>query len=90
MDHCEEMMKAEAAKPAGERIDFVSVTTPNHTHAAVAQAALKAGFHVVCDKPMTFDLAEAESLCKTVEETKKVFSLTHTYTATRWFVRLVK
>lgn len=76
----EEMMKAEAAKPAGERIDFVSVTTPNHTHAAIAKAALKAGFHVVCDKPMTFDLAEAEDLCKTVEETGKVFSLTHTYT----------
>lgn len=76
----EEMMTAEAAKPEGERIDFVSVTTPNHTHAAIAQAALKAGFHVVCDKPMTFDLTEAEDLCDTVEETKKVFALTHTYT----------
>ncbi len=75
-----EMMAAEAAKPAGERIDFVSVTTPNHTHAEIAKAALEAGFHVVCDKPMTFDLAQAEDLVQTVEKTKKVFSLTHTYT----------
>ncbi len=75
-----DMMAAEAAKPVGERIDFVSVTTPNHTHFEIAKAALEAGFHVVCDKPMTFDLAQAEELVATVEKTKKVFSLTHTYT----------
>ena len=74
------MFEAEAKKPAGERIDFVSVTTPNHTHFAVAKAALEAGFHVVCDKPMTFDLAQAEELAQLVDKSKSVFALTHNYT----------
>ena len=74
------MFEAESKKPAGERIDFVSVTTPNHTHFEVAKAALEAGFHVVCDKPMTFDLAQAEELAKLVDNSKSVFALTHNYT----------
>lgn len=74
------MFEAEAKKPDGERIDFVSVTTPNHTHFEVAKAALEAGFHVVCDKPMTFDLAQAEELAKLVDNSKSVFALTHNYT----------
>ncbi len=74
------MFEAESKKPAGERIDFVSVTTPNHTHFEVAKAALEAGFHVVCDKPMTFDLAQAEELAKLVDKSKSVFALTHNYT----------
>ena len=76
----EAMFEAEAKKPAGERIDFVSVTTPNHTHFAVAKAALEAGFHVVCDKPMTFDLAQAEELAQLVDKSRSVFALTHNYT----------
>ena len=75
-----EMFEAEAKKPVGERIDFVSVTTPNHTHFEVAKAALQAGFHVVCDKPMTFDLAQAEDLAQLVDKSKSVFALTHNYT----------
>lgn len=74
------MLEAEAKKPIGERIDFVSVTTPNHTHFEVAKAALLAGFHVVCDKPMTFDLAQAEELAKLVDHSQSVFALTHNYT----------
>jgi predicted dehydrogenase len=74
------MFEAESKKPVGERIDFVSVTTPNHTHFEVAKAALQAGFHVVCDKPMTFDLAQAEELAKIVDHSKSVFALTHNYT----------
>ncbi len=74
------MFETEAKKPVGERIDFVSVTTPNHTHFEVAKAALEAGFHVVCDKPMTFDLAQAEELAKLVDKSKSVFALTHNYT----------
>jgi hypothetical protein len=70
------MFESEAKKPVGERIDFVSVTTPNHTHFEVAKAALEAGFHVVCDKPMTFDLAQAEELAKLVDKSKSVFALT--------------
>jgi predicted dehydrogenase len=74
------MFAQEAKKPLGERVDFVSVTTPNSTHFEVAKAALEAGFHVVCDKPMTFDLAQAEELAAIVDKSKSVFALTHNYT----------
>lgn len=75
-----EMFEKEAAKPEGERIDFVSITTPNHVHFEVAKAAIEAGFNVVCDKPMTFDLAQAEDLAKLVDDSDVVFALTHNYT----------
>lgn len=76
----QEMFDKERQLPEGERIDFVSVTTPNHTHYEIAKAAVEAGFHVVCDKPMTFDLAQAEDLAKTVDNSQVVFALTHNYT----------
>jgi predicted dehydrogenase len=76
----EEMARAEAALPAEERIDFVAIVTPNFLHAPVATTFLKAGFHVVCDKPMTLTLDEAKALRATVRETGKVFALTHNYT----------
>lgn len=76
----EEMAAKEAALPEGERIDFVSIVTPNHLHAPVATAFLKAGFHVVCDKPMTHTLADAQSLFATAQASGKVFALTHNYT----------
>jgi predicted dehydrogenase len=76
----QEMIEKELRLPEGERIDFVSVTTPNHAHFEVAKAALEAGFHVVCDKPMTFDLAQAEELAKLADNSKSVFALTHNYT----------
>ena len=75
-----EMAKAEAALPADERIDFVAIVTPNFLHAPVATTFLKAGFHVVCDKPMTLNLKEAKALRDTVRKTGKVFALTHNYT----------
>lgn len=75
-----EMARAEAALPEGERIDFVSIVTPNHLHFPVAKTFLEAGFHVICDKPMTFDVAEALELKQVVEDSGKVFALTHNYT----------
>ena len=75
-----EMARAEAARPAAERLDFVVIVTPNHQHFPPARLFLEAGFNVVCDKPATFDLAEALSLRKIVARTKKVFVLTHNYT----------
>ena len=74
------MAAAESKLPANERIDFVSIVTPNHVHFPPAKAFLEAGFHVVCDKPMTFDLAEAKELRDLVKSTGKVFALTHNYT----------
>jgi predicted dehydrogenase len=76
----EAMAWAEAALPAEERIDFVAIVTPNFLHAPVATTFLKAGFHVVCDKPMTLNLKEARALRDTVRKTGKVFALTHNYT----------
>ncbi|MCA9133798.1 MAG: Gfo/Idh/MocA family oxidoreductase, partial [Planctomycetales bacterium] len=76
----QEMFAQEQQRPAEERIDFVSVTTPNHTHFAIAKAAVEAGFHVVCDKPMTFDLPQAEELAALVDRSQVVFALTHNYT----------
>jgi predicted dehydrogenase len=76
----EAMAKAEAALPADERINFVSIVTPNFLHAPVATTFLKAGFHVICDKPMTLTLKEAKALRETVRKSGKVFALTHNYT----------
>jgi predicted dehydrogenase len=75
-----EMMEKEAALPEGERMDFVTIVTPNHMHYPVAVAALDAGFHVVCDKPVTFSLAEARKLAVRVKESRRLFCLTHNYT----------
>ncbi len=75
-----EMAEKEAALPPGERIDFVSIVTPNHTHFPVARTFIDAGFHIVCDKPMTTTLEDAEALCRLVKERDVVFALTHNYT----------
>ena len=75
-----EMMAGEAARPADDRMDFVVVATPNHTHHPIANAALEAGFHVMSDKPVTYNLAEAEQLEALAAEKDLVFGLTHNYT----------
>src|SRR5947208_8958371 len=74
------MAEKESKLPADQRIDFVSVATPNHTHFDVAKTFAEAGFNVMCDKPMTFDLAQAEELAKIVQKTGVVFAVTHNYT----------
>ncbi len=76
----EEMIIKEKEMPLGERMDFVSIVTPNHLHYEPARLALENGFHVVCDKPMTFNREEAEKLAQLVKDTGLVFALTHTYT----------
>lgn len=75
-----ELIERESARPAGDRVDFIAVATPNHTHYEIARAAVEAGFNVVCDKPMTFDLAQAEALGEAVDRSSVVFALTHNYT----------
>ena len=75
-----EMAKREAALPPDKRIDFVTIVTPNLYHFDAARTFLEAGFHVICDKPMTCNLAEAKELKSMMNKTGKVFALTHTYT----------
>ena len=74
------MLKAESALPKGERVDFVSICTPNFTHYPIATACLEAGFNVMCEKPMTMTVDEAVSLQKLVRKTGLTFGLLHTYT----------
>jgi predicted dehydrogenase len=76
----QEMVDAEKKLPEGERVDFVSVATPNHTHFEIARAFAEAGFNVLCDKPLTFDLPQAEELARVVQKTGVVFAVTHNYT----------
>lgn len=76
----QELIEREKKLPETERVDFISVATPNHTHYEIARAAIEAGFNVVCDKPLTFDLAQAEDLARLVKEKKVVFGVTHNYT----------
>ena len=71
---------AEVESKRADKVDFVSIATPNHTHFEIAKTFAEEGFNVVCDKPMTFDLAQAEELLKIVEKAGIVFAVTHNYT----------
>ena len=73
----EEMAKAESQRDDG--IDFVSITTPNHTHYAVAKYFLEHGIHVVCEKPLCFTVQEAEELVRLSKEKNLFFAVTYTY-----------
>lgn len=75
----EEMIKRESELPDGERMDFISIVTPNHLHYAPAKMALEYGFHVISDKPLCFSFDEAIELKQLVEKTGLLFGLTHTY-----------
>jgi predicted dehydrogenase len=75
-----EMAKAESKMPPGERIDFVSIVTPNKMHFPIAKIFAESGIHIICDKPMTYSLAEARELVDVVEQSGIVFALTHNYT----------
>ncbi|HVJ33279.1 MAG TPA: Gfo/Idh/MocA family oxidoreductase [Terriglobia bacterium] len=74
----EKMAKAEAKRPDG--IEVVAIVTPNHMHAPVATAFLKAGIHVICDKPLTATLKEAEGLAKLAAKSGRIFAVTYNYT----------
>ncbi|HUY32700.1 MAG TPA: Gfo/Idh/MocA family oxidoreductase [Pirellulales bacterium] len=76
----QDLIAGELKRPAEDRVDFVSVATPNHTHFAIAKAAVEAGFNVICDKPMTYDLAQAEQLAAVVDKSGVVFAVSHNYT----------
>jgi len=73
------MIAAEQALPAEERIDAVAIVTPNHLHAPMAIAALNAGFHVMCEKPIAMSLAEAQDIAKAARDSGRHFALAFTY-----------
>lgn len=76
----QELIEKELALPEDQRIDFISIATPNHMHFEIAKAAVDAGFNVICDKPLTLDLQQAEDLLAAVEKSGVVFAVTHNYT----------
>jgi predicted dehydrogenase len=76
----QQMIEGELKLPEGERIDFVTITTPNNWHFPIARDFLKAGFNVMCEKPMTINVKEAKELQQLVKKTRTVFGLMHNYT----------
>jgi len=76
----EEMIKGEVTRAAEDRMDFISIVTPNHMHFPPAKLALENGFHVLSDKPATFNLAEAKELAALVKKSGLLYGLTHNYT----------
>jgi len=74
------LLDDELKRPAHERIDFVSIVTPNHVHFPVAQAFVEAGFHVVCDKPLVHTREQADALVAAVARKGTVFAVTYNYT----------
>jgi predicted dehydrogenase len=76
----QEMIEAETKLPSTERIDFVSIVTPNNMHFPIAKAFAEANINAICDKPMTYSLEEALELLKVVNNSGIVFALTHNYT----------
>jgi predicted dehydrogenase len=78
-DDYESMAEAEAKRSGG--IEAVAIVTPNHMHAGPTYAFLKAGVHVICDKPLTVSLAEGKKMKAAVDKSDRIFALTHNYTA---------
>jgi predicted dehydrogenase len=76
----QELLADELARPLEQRIDFVSIVTPNHVHYPVAQAFVDAGFHVVCDKPLVHTSIQAQALVDAVARQGTVFGVTYNYT----------
>jgi predicted dehydrogenase len=76
----DELIKTESAMPAGEKMEVIAIVTPNALHFPFAKSLLNAGFHLVCEKPMTMTVEEAEELELLVAKKNLTFSLTHTYT----------
>ena len=76
----QQMIRTEASLPSDERMDLVSIVTPNHVHFDPIMMALENGFHVVCDKPLCLTVAEAKQIQSKVKSSGLIFGLTHTYT----------
>ncbi|GGD78906.1 Gfo/Idh/MocA family protein [Lacimicrobium alkaliphilum] len=79
-DSYQQLFEQEASLPADQRMEFVSIVTPNHLHFEIARLALESGFHVLCDKPATLTLDEARELAVVQKRSGRLYALTHTYT----------
>jgi predicted dehydrogenase len=68
-----------AERGRSDRMEAVAIVTPNHLHYPVARAALQAGFHVICDKPLTISVAEADELVQLAADANRIFAVTYNY-----------
>lgn len=75
----QELLDSESKLPEDQRVQFVSIATPNFTHCEIACSAMEAGLHVVCDKPMTTNGDDAAKMVRAAESTGRVFALSHNY-----------
>lgn len=75
-----EMLEKESMLPENQRMELVSIVTPNHMHFEPAMLAIQMGFHVICDKPLAFDIEQAYALRDIVKASDRIFALTHNYT----------
>lgn len=75
-----EMVNKESSIGGNQRLDFVSIVTPNSSHFEIASAFIKKGIHIICDKPLTTTVSDADELVRLVHEHNVVFALTHNYT----------
>lgn len=75
------MAEQEAARTGDDRLDFVTIVTPNNTHYEIAKLFLEKGFHIVCDKPLALTVAEAEELAALAKQQDLLFAVTYTYSA---------
>lgn len=73
------MLAGEAHRPANDRMDAIAIVTPNHLHAPMSIAALEAGFHVLCEKPLALNLAQAEAIAAAVNRSGRQYALAFTY-----------
>ena len=73
------MLETESTLPAEERIQAITIVTPNSTHVPIAIAAAKLGFHVMCEKPLGVSSEEAQALARTLGQSNTLFALAHTY-----------
>jgi predicted dehydrogenase len=76
----QDMIRREKRLSPNKRMQMVSIVTPNHVHFAPSKMALENGFHVICDKPLAFNMKEAQTLERVVEKSGQLFALTHNYT----------
>ncbi|WP_148284799.1 Gfo/Idh/MocA family protein [Polaribacter sp. MED152] len=74
------LIEQELALPEAERMQVISILTPNFLHFPMAKSLLENGFNVICEKPMTTTFAEAEILYQTLKKAQTVFAVTYTYT----------
>jgi hypothetical protein len=76
----DEFLAGELTLPADERVRVATIATPNHLHFEMASKLIEAGFHVICEKPVTTSVAEAEAIAASLRSRSLVFAVTHTYT----------